>query len=93
MKANENANNQVEQIFAGKNFVMTGTLESMTRSEVAAEIEKRGGTVSSIVSRTTNYLIGGTDTGSRLLRAQELSVRVLSESEFLSMIDEPRKAG
>jgi DNA ligase (NAD+) len=86
MKTNETANSQVEQKFAGKNFVMTGTLETMARGEAAAEIEKRGGTVSSIVTRTTDYLVVGTDSGSRLHRAQELGVRVLTETEFLSAL-------
>jgi DNA ligase (NAD+) len=72
-------------IFAGKTFVLTGTLPSMTREEAAAKIEARGGKVSGSVSSKTDYVLAGEEAGSKLDKARKLSVKVIDEKEFLKM--------
>lgn len=72
--------------FEGKTFVLTGTLESFTRSEAAEFIEKMGGKTSSGVSKKTSYVIAGKEAGSKLDKANSLGVTVLSETEFKEMI-------
>ena len=79
--------NSAPQIFAGKSFVLTGTLHSMGRDAASAEIEKRGGKATSSVSRKTDFLIAGAEAGSKLDKANELGVRVLTEQEFLAMLE------
>ena len=69
-------------IFAGKTFVLTGTLPTLTREEAAAKIEALGGKVSGSVSKKTDYVLAGEDAGSKLEKAQELDVEILSEVEF-----------
>ncbi len=71
---------------AGKTFVLTGTLEQFTRDEAGAMIEKLGGKVSGSVSKKTSYVIAGEAAGSKLKKANELGIPVLSEDDFLSMI-------
>ncbi|WP_050698145.1 NAD-dependent DNA ligase LigA [Anaeromassilibacillus senegalensis] len=72
--------------FAGKTFVLTGTLPTLTRSEATAIIEKLGGKVSGSVSKKTGYVLAGEEAGSKLLKAQQLGVPILSEDEFQQMI-------
>lgn len=72
--------------FAGKTFVLTGTLEAMTRDEAKAKIEERGGKVSGSVSKKTNYLLAGEEAGSKLEKARELGVEVLTETDFLAKL-------
>jgi DNA ligase (NAD+) len=72
---------------AGKTFVLTGTLTSMTRDEAAAAIERAGGKVVGSVSRKTSYLVVGADAGSKLEKARELGVQTLTEDEFRAIID------
>jgi DNA ligase (NAD+) len=71
---------------AGKTFVLTGTLSTMTREEAAAAIERLGGKVSGSVSRKTAYLVVGDDAGSKLDKARELGVATLTEQEFRELI-------
>ena len=72
--------------FKGLTFVVTGTLEAYTRNEAKDLIESLGGKVSSSVSKKTSFVLAGEDPGSKLTKANELGVRVLTEAEFSEMI-------
>ncbi len=74
-------------IFAGKTFVLTGTLPTFTRSDASALIEENGGKTSSSVSKKTSYVLAGEDAGSKFDKANKLGVTVISEEQFLSMIE------
>jgi len=76
-----------ESPFTGKTVVLTGTLERFTRSEAQQIIEKLGGKCTSSVSRKTDFVIAGTDPGSKYTKAQNLGVQTLTEAEFLELID------
>jgi DNA ligase (NAD+) len=73
------------QVFAGKTFVLTGTLPSLDRSDATKIIEDRGGKVSSSVSKKTDYVLAGEEAGSKLEKARSLGVKVIDESEFRIM--------
>ena len=73
---------------AGRTFVLTGTLQSMTRGEAEERIRELGGVPSSSVSRKTDYLVAGADPGSKLEKAQRLKIPVLDEAAFLDLIGE-----
>ncbi len=70
----------------GKTFVITGTLPGMDRKKAAELIEKNGGKVSGSVSKKTSFLLAGENAGSKLAKADELGVQVLSEQQLLEMI-------
>jgi DNA ligase (NAD+) len=72
-------------IFAGKTFVLTGTLPTMTREEATAKIEAAGGKVSGSVSKKTDFVLAGAEAGSKLTKAQELGVKILDEAGFMKM--------
>lgn len=75
-----------ENRFDGKIFVLTGTLTSFKRSEASKIIESLGGKTSSSVSKKTDYVLAGEDAGSKLQKANDLGVTVISEAEFAEMI-------
>jgi DNA ligase (NAD+) len=73
-------------IFAAKTFVLTGTLPSMSREEVKSIIEMNGGKVAGSVSKKTDYVVAGSDAGSKLATAQELGIKIISQQELLKLI-------
>lgn len=73
--------------FAGKVFVLTGTLPTLKRDEAKKIIESFGGKTSSSVSKKTDYVLAGEEAGSKLTKAQELGVAVITEEEFLKMVE------
>ena len=76
----------VSKVFDGKDFRLTGTLDTMTREEATALIAERGGRVSSSVSKKTSFVIAGRDPGSKLEKARELKVQILDEQQFRAML-------
>ncbi|MBI3331861.1 NAD-dependent DNA ligase LigA [Candidatus Peregrinibacteria bacterium] len=74
------------QIFAGKTFVLTGTLPTISREEARSAIKARGGKVSGSVSKKTNYVLAGADPGTKLDDAKKHGVNIIDESEFRRMI-------
>ena len=75
-----------DQRFAGMTFVLTGALEKFTRDEATGMIESRGGKAAGSVSKKTTYVVAGEAAGSKLRKAQELGIPVLTEDEFLELI-------
>lgn len=73
--------------FAGKTFVLTGTLPTLKRDEAKKIIEELGGKASSSVSKKTDFVVAGEDAGSKLIKANELGIKVISEEELLKMAD------
>lgn len=76
----------VDRRFAGMTFVLTGALSHFTREEAGEMIEQRGGKASASVSKKTTYVVAGENAGSKLKKAQELNIPVLSEEEFLALL-------
>ncbi len=74
-------------LFSGATFVLTGTLSKYTRSKASEIIEKLGGKTSSSVSKKTTYVLAGTEAGSKLTKAEQLGVKIISEDEFEGMIE------
>ena len=78
----ENIDNRCE----GKTFLLTGSLSEFTRKEAEDLIEKYGGKTSGSVSKKTDYLLAGEDAGSKLTKARELGITIISEEEFKELI-------
>jgi DNA ligase (NAD+) len=72
--------------FAGKTVVLTGTLPTLTREQATAMIESAGGKTSSSVSKKTDFVLTGAEAGSKLTKAQELGVKILTETEFRNLL-------
>ncbi len=79
-------NEQIDDRFLDKTFVLTGTLEKYTRDEASEIIEKFGGKTSGSVSKKTSYVLAGEEAGSKLTKAEELGVTIITEAEFDEMI-------
>jgi DNA ligase (NAD+) len=71
---------------AGKTFVLTGTLPTLSRDEAKAKLEAAGAKVAGSVSKKTDYVVAGTDAGSKLVKAQELGIAVLDEAQMLELL-------
>jgi DNA ligase (NAD+) len=82
----KSGDNQLDERLAGKQFVLTGKMESYTRDEARALIEARGGRVNSSVSKKTDYVIAGEEAGSKLDKATELGVTVIDEAAFRKLM-------
>ena len=78
---------QVSDKFNGLTFVLTGTLSTLKRDAAKEMIEQRGGKVSGSVSKKTSYVVAGEEAGSKLTKANELGITVLTEEQFLQMIE------
>lgn len=78
---------QLGNKFEGKTFVLTGTLQNYTRDEASILIKNEGGLVSSGVSKLTDYILAGEKAGSKLGKAKELNIKILSEEEFIEIIN------
>ncbi len=82
------AKRSADGVFQGKTFVLTGTLPTMKREEAAALIEQAGGKTASSVSKKTDYVLAGEAAGSKLTKAQSLGIPVLTEEQFLNMLNQ-----
>lgn len=76
----------VSHSFNGKTFVLTGSLEGFTRDEAAELIKQRGGKVAGTITKSTNFVLVGTDAGSKLEKAQKLGLKILSEEDFKALL-------
>ena len=81
-----------EQVLAGKRFVLTGTLPTLTRDAASELILSLGGKVSGSVSKKTDYVLAGAEAGSKLEKAQSLGITILSEETFLEMVKAGKQA-
>ena len=84
--AGESTREQTDQRFAGKVFVLTGTLPGMTRDEARELIESNGGRVTGSVSKKTDFVLAGADPGSKFDKANQLGVKLIDEAEFKKML-------
>ena len=75
------------ELFAGLSFVLTGTLPTMSRDEASEKIKAAGGKVVGSVSKKTDFVVAGEAAGSKLTKAQELGIKIISEEDLLSMLD------
>jgi len=87
VKVNDFEVSNIESPIAGKTVVFTGKLEKMTRSEAKAQAERLGAAVTNSVSKKTNYVVAGPGAGSKAKQARELGLRVLTEQEWLDLIE------
>ena len=74
-------------VLNSKTFVLTGTLSTMGRTEASDKIKQLGGKTSSSVTKKTDYVVVGENAGSKLTKAQELGINILSEEEFIKMLN------
>ncbi len=84
----ETENNNLGNSLEGLTFVITGTLNKYSREKAKEEIEKRGGKVTSSISKKTNFLVVGENAGSKLEKAEKLGVKILKENDFDELLKE-----
>jgi DNA ligase (NAD+) len=77
---------QKTQKLAGQIFVLTGTLNKLTRDQAKAKIRELGGDISASVSKNTDYIVAGAEAGSKLDKARQLGVKVIDEEEFFKIM-------
>ncbi|MCX6740272.1 MAG: NAD-dependent DNA ligase LigA [Candidatus Parcubacteria bacterium] len=77
---------KIKQTLTGRNFVLTGSMDTLTRDEAKERIRSLGGDVSSAVSKNTDYVVAGADPGSKFDKAKKLGVKIISEKDFLSLL-------
>jgi DNA ligase (NAD+) len=82
----ERGGEQKDLPLKGQQFVLTGTLASLTRNEAETRIKELGGSIGSSVSKKTTFVVAGTDPGSKIEKARKLGVKIISEDEFLKLI-------
>ncbi len=82
------SSSKVSDKFAGKTFVLTGTLPNYTRDQAKALIEQNGGKCSGSVSKKTSYVLAGEEAGSKLVKANELGITIITEEQFNAMLEE-----
>jgi len=82
----------INKVWRGLKFILTGTLEKMTRDEAKEKIRLFGGDVVSSVSKETDYLILGADPGSKYEKAKKLGVKILNEGDFLKILEIAEKS-
>ena len=90
MESPRTADTDAPQPLAGKTIVVTGTLTSFTRDEIEALISRLGGRAASSVSAKTDFVVAGEKAGSKLAKAQQLGVRVLTEAQFRATLNAAR---
>jgi len=76
----------LNSVVSEKSFVITGTLESMKRSEAKTRIQNKGGRLSSSVSKKTDFLVAGESAGTKLEKARQFGVTILNEKEFINLL-------
>lgn len=81
------AEEKAQGVFSGKNVVLTGSLSKYTRGEATELIEKNGGTVQSSVGKSTDLVVAGEKAGSKLEKAAKLSIKIITEDEFISLLN------
>ena len=86
MKLLQDKNVITDEKFAGKTFVLTGTLETMSREQASELIESHGGKTSSSVSKKTDYVLAGEEAGSKLKKAQDLGITIINGEQSKEMI-------
>ena len=84
---------QAGGVLSGKTFVLTGTLPSLSRDEATAMIRDAGGSVTGSVSKNTHFVLAGESAGSKLEKAKELGIKILTEKEFVALLGtKPKQA-
>jgi DNA ligase (NAD+) len=87
MEVDAESSANLDERFVGKTFVLTGKMEKFTRNEAAKLIEERGGRVASSVSKNTDFVVAGEAAGSKLTKAENLGVTILSEYSFMDLLN------
>ena len=83
----KNTKEKKDQYLAEKLFVFTGSLKTITRTEAKEKVNKLGGYSTNSISKKTDYLVSGSETGLKFEKAQELNIKILNEEEFLQITD------